>query len=481
MAPRRLLIAALGGEGGGVLSGWIMDAAMKAGLAAQATSVPGVAQRTGATTYYIEMAETAPGQPQPIFALMPVMGDVDVVVASELLEAARMCERGFVTPDRTFLLASTYRLLTNTEKMPKGDGRLDSAALMGMAEAASKGRFLFDADRAARAAGAPANAVLLGALAGLGQLPLNVAHLRSAIEEGGVAVARNLAGFDAGLAAVRGTEAPALASGGAEAGAARASGRRAVPEALRARVEAAPEAARETLRIAVDRLIDYQDGDYARLYLDRLARFSDAPDLLRQVARHLAVRMSFEDIIRVAQLKIRSSRFDKIRSDLGAGPDEVIDIADYFKPGIPELADLLPPSLGRGLLAWSVRRGVRDKWHIGMRVRTRTISGFLRVWLLAKLRPWRRRSLRYAEEQAAIEGWLGLIAEARAISPEFAAQTAELARVVKGYGDTHRRGRDAYDRLVAEVVRPAIAGAAGGGGPPAAQLQAAIAGYLAAP
>ena len=54
-APVTLLIAALGGEGGGVLTGWIVDAARRAGLPVQATSIPGVAQRTGATTYYIEI------------------------------------------------------------------------------------------------------------------------------------------------------------------------------------------------------------------------------------------------------------------------------------------------------------------------------------------------------------------------------------------------------------------------------------------
>jgi len=94
-ATRRLLIAALGGEGGGVLMGWIMRAASAAGRAAQATSVPGVAQRTGATTYYLEIASEPDGAQAPIFALMPVAGDVDVVVASELLEAVRMAERGY--------------------------------------------------------------------------------------------------------------------------------------------------------------------------------------------------------------------------------------------------------------------------------------------------------------------------------------------------------------------------------------------------
>ena len=53
--PIAMLIAALGGEGGGVLTDWIVGAAADAGYPVQSTSIPGVAQRTGATTYYIEI------------------------------------------------------------------------------------------------------------------------------------------------------------------------------------------------------------------------------------------------------------------------------------------------------------------------------------------------------------------------------------------------------------------------------------------
>src|SRR6266850_1778924 len=89
--PVSILIAALGGQGGGVLTEWIVDAATQAGLRAQATSIPGVAQRTGATTYYLEIyPEPLPaGSPAPVFSLYPMPGDVDVIVASELLAAIR--------------------------------------------------------------------------------------------------------------------------------------------------------------------------------------------------------------------------------------------------------------------------------------------------------------------------------------------------------------------------------------------------------
>jgi indolepyruvate ferredoxin oxidoreductase beta subunit len=56
--PITILIAALGGEGGGVLTNWIVAAATDLGFPVQSTSIPGVAQRTGATTYYIEILPT---------------------------------------------------------------------------------------------------------------------------------------------------------------------------------------------------------------------------------------------------------------------------------------------------------------------------------------------------------------------------------------------------------------------------------------
>ncbi len=118
---------ALGGEGGGVLADWIVDLAQHGGYLAQATSVPGVAQRTGATVYYLELFPKAAAQAagrDPVLALMPMPGDVDVVLASELMEAARAVERGFVTPDKTLLIASTHRVFAMTEKIALADGRV---------------------------------------------------------------------------------------------------------------------------------------------------------------------------------------------------------------------------------------------------------------------------------------------------------------------------------------------------------------------
>src|SRR4029078_6395069 len=88
---------------------------------------------------------------------------------------------------------------------------------------------------------------------------------------------------------------------------------------VEAEVEGMPAPAREVIREGVRRLVAYQDIGYARLYLDRLAKIRLADDragtegrLLRETARHLALRMSYEDVIRVAQAKIDPARLSGI-------------------------------------------------------------------------------------------------------------------------------------------------------------------------
>src|SRR5882724_2971813 len=155
--PITILIAALGGEGGGVLTDWIVAAAAQQGFPVQSTSIPGVAQRTGATTYYIEivpMPARELGGNRPILALAPGVGDVDMVLASELLEAGRAIAAGFVTPDRTLMVASTARSYLVVERMAMGDGRYDSARLVKAIQDHAQEHLLLDMDALAKQSGA---------------------------------------------------------------------------------------------------------------------------------------------------------------------------------------------------------------------------------------------------------------------------------------------------------------------------------------
>src|ERR671928_2066870 len=145
--PITILVAALGGEGGGVMADWLMEAATATGLPAQATSIPGVAQRTGATTYYLEIFPAQReelGGREPVLSLTPSPGNVDIMVASELIEAGRAMTNGYVSPERTTLIASTHRIYATIEKMQMSDGRYDAGKVTSAAGQLAKRAVLFD-------------------------------------------------------------------------------------------------------------------------------------------------------------------------------------------------------------------------------------------------------------------------------------------------------------------------------------------------
>ncbi|MBN9462256.1 MAG: indolepyruvate oxidoreductase subunit beta family protein [Burkholderiales bacterium] len=483
--PFTLLIAALGGEGGGVLNDWIVDCAIDRGLPVQATSVPGVAQRTGSTSYYIEMMRTpAPEGAEPVFALSPVPGGVDVVLASELVEAGRMVERGFVHPKRTTLIAATHRVYTTHEKMQMGDGRFDDERVHAGARALSTRYVSLDMASIAAAHGTVISAVMFGALAGSGLLPWSRETCERIIGAGRVGVQASLAGFAAAYDAVAtGAAHEALAGAGASA--------RSHPEVWAPLLATLPAPMRENAAHGVVRVLDYQDAAYARLYVERLQRIAAGageiearPALgraLAEAARYLALWMTYEDVIRVADLKSRRSRVARIREESRAREGEILQIVEYLKPGVDELAAMLPRALGARLREWATRRGKLDSLNRGMHLPSTHISGYLMLRTLARMRPTRRRSLRFHEEQAAIERWLAALDRMLAVSPPFAAALAELPRVLKGYGDTHRRGRASFARIFDTLVDRALAAATAPGEEAAQELRRAIEAALAEP
>ncbi|MCX7157416.1 MAG: indolepyruvate oxidoreductase subunit beta family protein [Rhodocyclales bacterium] len=444
--PITILIAGLGGEGGGVLAEWLVELAIRCGHPAQATSIPGVAQRTGATTYYVEIhpqSLAALGGRIPIMSLAPVPGCVDLMVASELLEAVRAIQNGFISPERTTLLTSSQRTLTTFEKLAPGDGRFDSERLLQVAGSNSRQLAAFDVGAATREAGTVPSAVLCGAIAASGVLPFDRAAFEDVIRASGRGVAASLRGFALGFercSAALGVACPQSGIPGTQSA-------------------PAPTPAHEPDLIALGhaRVVEFQDAAYGELYRQRVERLRAAErladpqgqhggELTREGARFLALWMAFDDVVRVADLKSRAGRFDRVRREAGAKAGEVMRIADHFKPGVTELAGLLPQPLGQRLLGWESRRR-RDgaaPLAIPLKLRADSISGFFALRLLASLRWLRRRGQRYAEEQALIERWLAVVESAAANSWETAFELALCARLIKGYGATNERAKENF-------------------------------------
>jgi indolepyruvate ferredoxin oxidoreductase beta subunit len=162
--------------------------------------------------------------------------------------------------------------------------------------------------------------------------------------------------------------------------------------------------------------------------------------------------MAYEDIIRVADLKTRASRFERVRKEVGAKDGEPVVVIDYLKPGIEEFASLLPVFLGKKLIDWAQSRGKLDAYNVGMHIKTSGVFGYLLVRSLAWLKFWRPHSYRYAEEQKLIERWLARVKDAAARNVPLALEIAECARLLKGYGETHRRGKGNFLAIMDALV-----------------------------
>jgi len=235
---------------------------------------------------------------------------------------------------------------------------------------------------------------------------------------------------------------------------------------LETEIAVMPAVAQGVITEGVHRLTVYQDRDYARLFLDRLNAIRAADDkaaaggrLLAATARQLALRMSYEDVIRVAEAKIDPARLARIMRELAVKPGQTIAVTEFLKPGIDELCSVLRPGLAKRILKLARRYPALERVHFAMAVNSRSIFGYSRFAVLAKLRALRHKTFRFEKEQEAIEAWLRLIVETATRSDELAIEIAECAGLIKGYGDTHRRGSGNYEQIVKHVAMPALAGA----------------------
>jgi indolepyruvate ferredoxin oxidoreductase beta subunit len=450
----KLAIMAVGGQGGGVLAGWIETLARGQGYAVQATSVAGVAQRTGATIYYIEMA---PGTDRlPVFALAPSAGDVDVVIAAEMMEVGRSILRGFVTPDRTVLIGSTHRALAVSEKIAPGDGIADAGEVRAAADIAARQLILADFEAAATAAGSVISASLFGALARAQALPFAHAAFEQAIRAGGHGVEASLRAFRAGFAAASmahdasAAPPPAAAADPSPHGPARlVAAWRMVEE----HVDALPPSIREMALAGLRKTVAFQDVAYGEEYLARLSRVLAIDDeahgweLSRQAAKYIANAMAYDDAIRVADEKTRAARLARIQDEMG--DPEVLELIDFTHPRAEEVVSLLPVRLGEWikarprLIAWIDRRVGK-----GRRLRTDRLWPFLQLWLVAGLRRWRRASLRHGAEMAHTDRWLDAALAHAAADYALAVEVIKARRLIKGYADTHARGVSKFDRVM---------------------------------
>jgi indolepyruvate ferredoxin oxidoreductase beta subunit len=475
--PICVAVMAMGGQGGGVLADWIVELAEAQGWHAQSTSVPGVAQRTGATLYYVEMLPAKDGR-APILSLMPAQGEVDIVLASEWMEAGRSILRGLVTPDRTTLIASTHRLYATAEKEKPGDAIADPAVVVEAAGVAAKRTIAFDMEKLANDNNSHISACLFGTLAASGVLPFGRETFEAIIKAGGRGIEPSLKAFGA---AYDRTAAPPAAA--APLPIVRKPAKRFAPlpesagrsdlDTLIARIRDYPATLHNMLFAGVKHLTDFQDPRYAGEYLDRVAKIFELDRahggahggagknfaLTAAAAKYVAVAMAYDDVIRVADLKTRATRYDRVLRENAVGSDQLVYTTEYMHPRLEEAAGTLPAPLGRFLEAHPKLFGFM--FRSGRRVRSGTIHWFLMLYVLGALKPIRRTTLRYQREMAHLEKWLSVATANVAQNYDVAVEILNARRLVKGYSDTHARGESKFERVLSAV--PVLAARDDGG------------------
>jgi len=470
--PIKIAILAMGGQGGGVLADWLVEMAEHANWWAQTTSVPGVAQRTGATIYYLELlpeADVKTAGRAPTLAMMPTPGDVDLVVAAELMEGGRAIQRQLVTPERTTLIASSHRSYAVGEKSAPGNGISDANKVIDAGRACAKRFLCFDLQALADQAGSVISASLFGAIAGSGVLPFGRTDFEDTIRRGGVGVEASLRAFALGFEAAQ--HAPPVPE--------RVNTTRPLPiiptGARDPRVRMLldkitqdfPAVAQPMLVAGVQRMLDFQDLHYARQYMQTMQELHqlDARHggesrqwaLLQAAARYVAVAMSYDDVIRVADLKTRAARFERVRQEVGVKPDQLLYTTEYMHPQIDEICGCLPAPIGRWVLRTTfMRRIIEPFCRKGRFMKTGTLSGFLMLYLLSGLRRVRRCTLRHHIERQSLNDWLALVHQAVASHYDLAVEIVECRRLVKGYSDTHVRSTSKYLKVM-DAARSLVA------------------------
>lgn len=465
----KLAVLAVGGQGGGVLTTWITNLAQDNGWHVQSTSVAGVAQRTGATIYYVEMAPKDPARPdaRPVMSLSPSPGDVDILIAAELAESGRAVMRGFVTPDRTVLIASSHRVLAVSEKIVPGDGRADSAVVSQRVAEASRRLIQFDMEAMAKQAGSVISASLFGALAGSGELPFPRQAFEAVIKSGGKGAQSSLAAFALAFDRAAGVTQPAPDKQERVSEAAKGPiGPQRLRDAwqtLEGRVASLPAPVRAFAEPGLVKVTDFLDPAYGADYLDQLEKIVAGDDeqheweFSRQAAKYLANAMVYDDIVRVADLKTRSSRASRVRAEVKVADGQTLQTTEYFHPRMEEVVGAMPARLGAFVEARpALMKGLNRFVDRGRRIRTDGLFGFGMLWTIGGLRRWRRGLLRHKVETAHLEEWLDLAQRTKTADYALGVEVLKCRRLIKGYSDTHLRGQSKFDRVLSCL--PMLAG-----------------------
>lgn len=474
--PIKIALLAVGGDGGGVLTGWITKLAEDNGYWAQYTYIAGVAQRTGATVYYIELypAKNLSKDGKlitPVLSQMPAPQDVDILMATELMEAGRSIQRGFVSK-KTTMIFSTNRNLAIREKENAGDGIANGEKIFEMTEKYAKQSLFGNLKVIATKNGSIISSSLFGALAASGTLPFKKEDYIKVIQSGGKGIKQSINSFNEAYQYVKDFIAQPkpynadLQPAKFEAMPSSVSSSK-LNEVIADVKATIPAPVQDIAWYGINHLIDFQNLKYAKQYLEKLKDFIAVDNaekeykLSQQVARYLAVGMSYDDLIFVADEKTRKSREKEVYKQVGAKEDEIVNTLDYLHPGFEEITGFMPVKIGKRFAKSKKWRKRYEKYlDKDRRMHSTGFFNFLMLYIMGGMRGWRLKTLRHHEEMENVNSWLKRMKKTAVNNYDLAVELANSYRLKKGYGDTYERGHSKFAMInkfaIANANKPNI-------------------------
>ena len=458
--PIKIALLAVGGDGGGVLTGWITQLAESKGYWAQYTYIAGVAQRTGATVYYIELfpqKEQKDGSlPQrPVLSQMPAPQDVDILLATELMEAGRSIQRGFVSK-KTTIIFSTNRNLAIREKENAGDGIADSNTVFELTKKYAKKSLFGNLKLIAIKNGSVISSSLFGALAASKTLPFQKEEYIEIIKKGGKGIHQSINSFNEAYQYVEGFMAqpkpykPDMQAAKFQPLPEQTSSKK-LEKILEEIKVSFPAPIQHIVWHGVNHLVDFQGLAYSKKYLEKVKKIVQLDSkeknyvLSQQIAKYLATAMSYDDLIFVADEKTRKSREEEVYQQVGAKPDEIVNTLDYLHPGFEEITGFMPLKIGRYFEKSEKWKKRYEKYlDKDRRMHSTGFFNFLMLYFIGGLRRWRMKTLRHHQEMENISSWLQNIKNVVDANYNLAVLLANAYRLKKGYGDTYNRGHSKF-------------------------------------
>jgi hypothetical protein len=211
-----------------------------------------------------------------------------------------------------------------------------------------------------------------------------------------------------------------------------------------------PASVRSVAERNVALLVDYQSPAYAQLYCDRLRRFVGKRGvdeaLFIEIARLLALRMSYLDAIRFAQVKLQEQ--------LVPGRKPVVDKRRFR---LDELVSSLPEIVGDPAM-WALEKVYCAHRTMQIRFSNASLISIKRLEFEAWLRHWRRLSTRYEVERVWVERWLHMIDRALIKRPDAVDAVVQSATMIEGYGSGYRHGMAAWHAIIDGLAKPCFDG-----------------------